>query len=143
MNRFLKSLYVCLFFVVLTLPAHAQDTPDGVFRDYDHMREVLDQGMKQRNIVDVMRAFGASDEMTVEELNALETRVRMIFPEPFEDVHIMTSRVMQAGWKQELYVYQSGVNYIFAMVLFHETDAQLAALQFKFNTDPLFLLADF
>ena len=143
MQRLWSRFCTLLLCIGFALPATAQDLPESVFRDYDHMRKVLDDGMMQRNIVDVMRAFGASDEMTVEQLNDLEDRVRTIFPAPFSEVEIMKSEKMGASWTQEMYAYNAGYSYIYAMVLFHQQDNAVVAVQFKFNTDPLEILADF
>ena len=143
----LKSLSAAWATVILlwaSAASWAQDTlPESVFRDYDHMRSVLDEGMMERNISTVMRAFGASDEMTKEELSDLETHVRSIFGTPFTDVDVMKSVKLGPNWTQELYAFHSGTSYIYAMVLFHTREDDLVAVNFKFNTNPLPLLKDF
>jgi len=126
-------------------PAQAQDaSPDSIFRDYDHMRSVLDEGMMNRNIVTVMRAFGASDEMTNEELTVLEEQVKRMFPRPLTDVDLMKSVQLGPNWTQELYAYRGGLReYIYALVLFHTGEDAVVAVKFLFNTDPIKLLQKF
>lgn len=143
MSRFLSTVWAGFFALLCAGPLAAQDLPESVFRDYDHMREVLDGGMMERNIVDVMRAFGASDEMTIEELNDLQIRVRAIFPEPFVNVDVMRSEKMGEDWTLEMYAYHVGYAYVYAVVLFHQQPDALVAVKFKFNTDPFELTKDF
>ena len=122
-----------IFGCLLAAPSFAQDE-DSIFRDYKHLRSVLDKNMMQRNMVDVMRAFGASDEMTPEQLTALEKRVRGIFSRDFTNVDVLRSDNMGNGWKQELYAYWNGASYIYAYVLMHDQGDRVNAIHFKFNT---------
>ncbi|MCR9114630.1 MAG: hypothetical protein NXH84_15245, partial [Rhodobacteraceae bacterium] len=105
--------------------------------------EVLDGLMMQREIADVMRAFGASDEMTVEELDSLQNRVRAIFPSDFAQVSLVKRDEMGDGWAREMYAYWGGLSYIFASVVFHQREEALVAVKFKFNTDINALLTEF
>ena len=116
------------------LPARAE-LPDSVFRDYDHMRSTLDELMMGREIEAVLRAFGASDEMSDQELTTLEQRVRDIYPFDFRHVDVLKADDMGNGWRRELYAYWAGISYIYATVLFHQRDGELVAISFKFNTD--------
>lgn len=141
MRRFFLGTLAAL---CLGLPATAQeDLPESVFRDYAHMREVLDGLMMQREIADVMRAFGASDEMTAEELDSLQNRVRAIFPSDFGQVSLVKRDEMGDGWAREMYAYWGGLSYIFASVVFHQREEALVAVKFKFNTDINALLTEF
>ncbi len=125
------SLILSLF---LALPVMAQHQ-NAMFRDYEDMREVLDRLMMNREIEGVMRAFGASDEMSDEQLKNLEIRVRDIFPYDFRHVDVLKRDDMGNGWKRELYAYWGGTAYIYATVLFHERKGELIAINFTFNTD--------
>jgi len=129
-----KTLSVLFAIAALAMPAQGQ-TPESIFRDYEDMRSNLDRMMMAREIEAVLRAFGASDEMTDEELKTLEHRVRSIFPFDFRHVHVLKTDDMGEGWRRELYAYWAGVSYIYATVLFHERDGELVAISFKFNTD--------
>ena len=130
--------------ICLSLPATAQEElPESIFRDYGHMREVLDQLMMESRIVEVMRAFGASDEMTTEELESLQARVRSIFPNDFTEVDLMKRDEMGEGWGRELYAFWSGFSYIYASVIYHQRETEFVAVHFTFNTDLDSLLADF
>ncbi len=139
MRSFLSALAVA---VALASPAAAQHQ-NSIFRDYAEMRDVLDRFMFSRRIADVMRAFGASDEMTEQELQGLENRVRAIFPYDFRHVDVLRSEDMGNGWKRELYAYWAGTAYIFATVIFHERDGECVAIAFRFNTDIEELLSKF
>ncbi|WP_135505496.1 hypothetical protein [Roseovarius aestuariivivens] len=140
----IRTAALILMTTLALLPARAQETlPDAVFRDYDHMRDVLEETVMARRIADVMRAFGGSDEMTKEELADLEARVRGIYTSDFERVDLVTRLNMNAGWARELYAFSTGISYFYVMVLFHQRDDALVAVRFKFNTDPLPLLAEF
>ena len=142
MFRYVAALISILLFSQ-TAPVTAQDMPESIFRDYDHMRSVMDDGMMNRDIVKVMRAFGASDEMTAEELASLETRVRSLFPRPLETVEVMKSEKLGAHWTREMYAYFTDINYIYAYVLYHTRPDAVVAVSFKFNTDPGALLKEF
>lgn len=130
------------FAAALACPAAAQHQ-NSIFRDYAEMRGVLDRLMFARRIEDVMRAFGASDEMTEQELRGLESRVRAIFPYDFRHVDVLRSEDMGNGWKRELYAYWAGTAYLFATVIFHAREGELVAIAFRFNTDLEELLGQF
>jgi len=144
MIRGLSFLIAAVLSLSLPGMSGAQDElPESVFRDYDHMRSVMDDGMMNRKIIMLMRAFGASDEMTEEELQSLEARVQSLFPMPFETVDLMKSDKLGENWTRELYAYHVGLNYIYAFVLFHTRPDAVVAVNFKFNTDPIVLLQEF
>lgn len=127
MRHFLTALWLAC----AAIPAQAQES---IFKDYDHLRAVLDENMMQRNMVDVMRAFGASDEMTPQELSGLEKRVRGIFPNDFKNVDVLRVDDMGNGWRQELYAYWNDLQYIYAYMLMHDQGDRMVAIHFKFNT---------
>lgn len=121
--------------------ASAQETP--VFKDYDEMRAQLDELMMTRQIAAVMNRFGGSSDMTQEQTQQLEARVRDMFPIDFKHVDLMRKDEMGGGWSQELYVYWTGLNYVFVTVLLHQRDDNLVALNIKFNTDFYKLIGSF
>lgn len=108
---------------------------DGVFRSYDDMRGNLDRMMMSRDIKEVMLTFGGADEMTIQQLDDLQARVRQIFPEDFTEVTLVRRNELQNGWAQELIAYRTGLAYIFAYVLMHQTSDALVAVNFQFNSD--------
>lgn len=135
-------LTLVLTFTVNTARAQ-DDLPESVFRDYDHMREVLDTNMKSRQIGVVMRNFGASDEMTSEQLTALENQVRGIFPQDFETAEMILRDELENGWARELFAYYTGISYIYVAVFYHQREDFLVVPFFRFNTDMLELLTEF
>lgn len=131
----MRTIIAGLFAALLTLlPATAQEQA-SVFKDYDDMRDTLDTMMKARDIADVMLAFGASDEMTSEELESLESRVRDIFAQDFVFVDVLKRDDMGNGWLRELYAFWGPGGYIYATVFMHQRPEALLAIEFKFNTD--------
>ncbi|QIE44512.1 hypothetical protein G5B38_02625 [Pseudohalocynthiibacter aestuariivivens] len=128
--RYFLALILSL---VLTMPAAAQ-TDEPIFKDYADMRATLDGLIMSRDIADVMRAFGGADEMTEQELTGLQERVRRLFPQDFEHVDVMKIDEMGGGWRQELYVYWTGLRYLYVYVLLHDRGDGLIAVHFKFNT---------
>jgi len=137
MKRLLAAIATSILWAV---PASPQD---AVFQGYAEMRETLDSMMKTRRIADVMRAFGASDEMTEEELAGLQARVRAIYPNDFKHVDLLKSDDMGNGWKREIYAYWTGLSYLYATVLFHRRENELVAIKFKFNSDLSPLISEF
>ena len=140
----MRILVSLLFFTWLAPFAAAQSgDPESIFDSYDHMRSFMDEHLKNRDIVRVMRAFGASDEMTSEDLASLQQRVLSIFPEDFRNVDVLRRNDMGNGWRQELYVYWTGMRYLYAYVLMHDQGRRLIAVHFQFNTDFLELNENF
>ncbi|MEL7257112.1 MAG: hypothetical protein AAFN80_04620 [Pseudomonadota bacterium] len=140
----LLTLALTLVLTFAVNPAQAQDDlPESVFRDYDHMREVLDTNMMSRQIGVVMRNFGASDEMTPEQLTALENQVRGIFPQDFENADIILRDELENGWVRELLAYYTGISYIYVSVFYHKREDFVVVPFFRFNTDMLELLTEF
>ena len=136
--RFL--LVTCVFFS-FSLAANAQEVP--VFSDYDTMRAELDAMMKGREVKAALLRFGGADEMSDEDLDQLQARVRQIFPTDFKRVDLVKKDMMENGWSQELYAYSIGLNYLFATVLLHDRGDTLVAISFKFNTDFDALISNF
>ena len=115
--RLILAFFTTFFLVG---PGVAQDIPESIFRDYDHMRQVLDDHIMKRDIVTTMRAFGASDEMTDEELAGLQRRVEGIFSRDFKHVDVLRVNDMGNGWRQEMYAYWVGTSYLYAYLLMHD-----------------------
>jgi hypothetical protein len=108
---------------------------DGVFRNYEELRSDLDQYMKSRDIKSVMLRFGGADEMTIQQLDNLQGRVRQIFPQDFTEVELVRRNEMENGWSQELISYRRGISYIFAYLVLHQLDDAIVSVNFQFNTD--------
>ncbi len=129
----LRILIVIAMLGFAPMPLQADEQP--IFQSYEDMRSTLDSLMMAREMEKVMRRFGASDEMTDEELSSLEARVRSIFPGDFRHVDLLKRDDMGNGWAQELYAYWSGLSYIYVAVLMHDRGSELVSINFKFNTD--------
>ncbi|MDJ0823715.1 MAG: hypothetical protein QNJ09_18145 [Paracoccaceae bacterium] len=118
--------------LVMAVPAAAQD---AVFDSYDALRDKLDSLMMAREIEELMIAFGGADEMTIQQLQNLDMQVEGIYPENFTDVAIIRRTAHENGWRQELLAYWTGLSYIYAYVLVHDTGQNVIAVNFRFNSD--------
>ncbi|OSQ48557.1 hypothetical protein [Marivita geojedonensis] len=127
-------VFSCMAAISLVL-AQGAAAQDGVFRDYDELRSTLDQYMTSRDIKSVMLRFGGADEMTIQQLDDLQGRVRQIFPQDFTEVALVRRNEMENGWAQELISYRSGISYIFAYLVLHQLDDAIVSVNFQFNTD--------
>ncbi|WP_323764660.1 hypothetical protein [Marinovum sp.] len=127
----LRHLILC-FVLLLPLPATAQDAR-AMFDNYLALRARLDTLVMNRDIAEVMPAFG--DETDPAELEALELRVREIYPRDFENVALIRRQDMEHGFRQELIAYWVDTQYIYIHMLLHDRDDGLMALGFNFNSD--------
>jgi hypothetical protein len=71
----------------------AQDAPQPIFDSYAEMRATLDDLMSKRQIADLLTRFGGADEMSLQDMTGLETQVRNLFPEDFENSAVMIRQV--------------------------------------------------
>lgn len=126
--RYVLAVLACL----MTGPVWAED---GVFRSYQDLREQLDPLMKSRQIAEVLTLFGGADEMTPQELQALEERVQTYFKRDFEEVALIKQAEHLNGWRQELLAYWVGTEYIYVYILMHQRDDAFLSVNFKFNSD--------
>jgi hypothetical protein len=111
----------------------AQQEP--VFESYDAMRAELDQMMMSREAKAVLLRFGGSSSMTEEDLDGLQTRIKDLYPYDFRHVAVIGRNEMENGFSQELYAYWTGLRYLYVLVLFHQRDDMLVAINLRFNTD--------
>ena len=129
---------------LLPLPAAAQAVP-GQFSSYAELRVTLDGLMTTRQITRLLTAFGGGDEMSPQDMNALELQVRNVYPLDFEANALVLRQPMESGFRQELIAYWQGdQNYIYVRILIHERpDGRVMALNMTFNSDPDTLLTLF
>ncbi|WP_371223910.1 hypothetical protein [Roseovarius sp. 2305UL8-3] len=127
--------YLIVIATLTLVPLQAQSDQQPVFKSYEEMRSTLDSLMMAREMEQVMRRFGASDEMTDEQLRSLEVKVRTIFPGDFRHVDLLKRDDMGNGWARELYAYWSGLSYIYVAILMHDRGSEIVSINFKFNTD--------
>ncbi|TNF19949.1 MAG: hypothetical protein EP318_12775 [Rhodobacteraceae bacterium] len=125
----------CLLAAVLALAPHwaAAQSSQAVFDNYLELRARLDTLMKNRDIAEVMPVFG--DTSSPADLEALEQRVRGIYPQDFENVALIRRADLEHGFRQELLAYWVGTAYIYVYMLLHQRDDALVALGFNFNSD--------
>ncbi len=129
----IKRLILIAALAVAPLSALAQEQP--VFKDYDQMRNTLDELMMSRQIARMLGRFGGADEMTEDERADLETRMRVIFPMDFKHKSTVQTKQMHEGWSQEMYAYWTGLSYVWVTVLLHQRESDLVVINIKFNTD--------
>lgn len=128
-------LFRCLLVAVLTGAPHLAlaQSPQAVFDNYLELRARLDTLMKNRDIAEVMPVFGDTSEAA--DLEALEQRVRGIFPQDFENVALIRRNDLDHGFRQELIAYWVGTAYIYVYILLHQRDDGIVALAFNFNSE--------
>jgi hypothetical protein len=133
--RLLKALpLLCL--LLAALPAAAQPIEPNRFASYEDMRATLDDLVSTRRIQDLLVAFGGADEMTTQDMSAVEGRVRLIFPNDFENAAVMIRQDMKNGFHQELIAYWTDLSYIYVRILWHERpEGGLVAINMTFNSD--------
>lgn len=137
MRFFPAALLALILSAFAPAKPHAQSEAEPIFASYEAMRTTLDQLMSKRQIADLLTAFGAADEMTLQEMTALETRVRDVFPRDFENVALMLREEMQNGFAQDLIAYWTDTSYIYVRVLWHQRpQGDVAAINMIFNSDP-------
>jgi hypothetical protein len=134
--RFISAAILSVF-VAMAGPLAAQTEGVPVFASYEEMRGTLDDLMSKRRITDLLVAFGGADEMTQQDMFGLETQVRNIFPEDFENSALMMRQEMENGFAQDLVAYWTGTAYIYARLLWHQRpDGDVLAISMTFNSDP-------
>lgn len=130
--RLFPALLALLTGLLTAIAVSAQeDVP--IFDNYLSLRAVLDAQMKNRDIAEVMTNFGGASSR--DELEALEARVREIFPRDFENAALLRRNEMENGWRQELIAYWTGIDYIYVYLLLHDRDEGLLSVTMRFNTD--------
>lgn len=131
----MKLLFRCLFVVLLAVAPHlaAAQSSQAVFDNYLELRARLDTLMKNRDIAEVMPLFGDTSEAA--DLEALEQRVRGIYPQDFENVALIRRHDLDHGFRQELIAYWVGTAYIYVYMLLHQRDDAIIALGFNFNSE--------
>lgn len=136
MRLALPLLFACLLSVT-GLAARSQQSGNDIplFDNYLSLRATLDSMMKNRDIAEVMAAFGGPATSPPEELEALERRVREIFLQDFENAALLRRNEMENGWRQELIAYWTGVNYIYVYLLLHQRDDGVLSVNMRFNTE--------
>ncbi len=130
----LRTLFA-LILMISPVALSAQDRADGYFNSYEEMRGTLDENAKSRNFKDLLIDFGGADEMTVAQLNQLESQVRTIYTSDFENVAVVRRAELENGWSQELIAYWTNAEYIYVYVLLHVRGDVVAAVATRFNSD--------
>lgn len=144
MRRVLTVLIACL--VVAGAPrlsAQQSNNDVPIFDNYLSMRATLDSMMKNRDIAEVMTAFGGTNSGSQAELEDLEARVRNIFPRDFENAALLRRQDMENGWRQEMIAYWTGIDYIYVYLLLHQREEGLLAVNMSFNTEFAEIFANF
>jgi hypothetical protein len=137
MRSFTTAALVLALFAWVPQALSAQTEGEAVFASYDDMRATLDDLVSKRNVADLLTAFGGADEMTPQDMFVLETQVRNIFPDDFENAAVMIRQEMENGFNQDLIAYWTGVAYIYVRVLWHQRpEGGVVAINMTFNSDP-------
>jgi hypothetical protein len=143
--RFIAAAALALGLALTTAGSlSAQTEGEPVFASYAEMRGTLDDLMSKRRIADLLVAFGGSDEMSQQDMFGLETQVRNIFPEDFENSALMMRHEMENGFAQDLIAYWTGAGYVYVRLLWHQRPGgDVLAISMTFNSDPDVLIPFF
>ena len=120
------------------LPVSAQTTataPASARQTYTEAREQLDALVMQRRLGDAIRMFDEIVDVDAAETDALDTQMRGLFPQDFENVGLVRSEVHKNGFRQEIIAYWTGRDYLFLYLLLHTDNNQMRLLNFRFDTD--------
>lgn len=138
-NRRMPSIGRLIFaalLAVMPISALAQDRTPGVFDDYDAMRATLDRLIMTRAVSELLAAFGGSDEMSPQDVIAVEAQLRGFYPNDFVDGAVMQNGSMSNGFQQQIIAYwDNEFNYIYVHLLLHDRGDDLVAIRMGFNTD--------
>lgn len=131
----MRFLFRCLLAALLANAPHlaTAQSAQAVFDNYLELRARLDTLMMNRDIAEVMPVFGDTSEAA--DLEALEQRVRGIYPQDFETVALIRRNDLDHGFRQELIAYWVGTAYIYVYMLLHQRDDGIVALAFNFNSE--------
>lgn len=144
MFRFAFLTVLCLGLALPAATASAQAPDSAVFENYDDMRSQLDDLMFKRRIADLLTAFGGADEMSPQDMTALEAQIRNIFPQDFTTASVMMRQPMLNGFAQEMIAYHNGTAYIYVRVLWHDQGpGQFFSINMTFNSNPDAILSFF
>jgi hypothetical protein len=70
-------------------------------------------------------------------MTVLETQVRNMFPDDFENAATMMRQEMENGFSQDLIAYWTGIAYIYARVsVAPAAQGDVVAINMTFNSDP-------
>jgi len=144
MRFFLAAIFALGLTMTTARTLAAQTQGEPVFSSYEDMRGTLDDLMSKRRIADLLTAFGGADEMTSQDMFGLETQVRNLFPEDFENSALMMRQQMENGFAQDLIAYWTGAGYIYVRLLWHQRPGgEVLAINMTFNSDPDVLIPMF
>ncbi|SPF81288.1 hypothetical protein [Pseudoprimorskyibacter insulae] len=127
----MRRILIAAAVALLPVASFAQD---AVFDSYDALYKRMVDLTSSRNIAKLMIEFGGSDEMTQQQLDSLEARVRQIYPNDFQTVQRVRVQEFENGWRQEMFAFYTGVDYLYTYLLIHDRGDRVAAVNFKFNS---------
>lgn len=137
MFRFAIFVSFCLGLCLPPVNASAQGPDTAVFAGYDQMRAQLDDLIFKRRIADLLTVFGGADEMSPQDMTALEAQVRRLFPEDFTTASVVQRQQMLNGFAQEMIAYHNGNAYIYVRVLWHDRGpGDFVSINMTFNSNP-------
>lgn len=102
---------------------------------YSEARAEMDKLIMERRMGDAIRQFDGIEQPNNKELAALDTKMRVLYKEDFENVALVRSEVHKNGFRQEMIAYWTGRQYLYVYLLIHTDDNRPRLLQFQFDTN--------
>ncbi|MEX5728937.1 hypothetical protein Ga0609869_002290 [Rhodovulum iodosum] len=116
--------------------APAQDgRPDGIFDDYAELRSFLRQKAAMRDFVPLIQRLGGRDEYSPEQLDAINSQFRSIYPAALTDDMRVRTRALENGFREEIIAFREREHYLWIYLLYHERGQDLVVINFSMNSN--------
>ena len=135
MKRLFKCISLSIFLASpMATQIHAQsaDSPRVI---YSEARAEMDKLIMERRMGDAIRKFDGLGVPDNKELAAIDTKLRVLYKEDFQNVALVRSEVHKNGFRQEMIAYWTGQNYLYVYLVIHTHDNRPRLLQFQFDSN--------
>lgn len=135
MTRILTALPL-LIALAIPVSVSAQTTPSASPRVvYNEARAKMDQLIMERRMGDALRMFEGLAVPDNKELAAIDTKMRVLYKQDFENVALVRSEVHKNGFRQEMIAYWTDNQYLFVYLLIHTDQNAPKLINFQFDSD--------
>jgi len=127
----MKSLLFAAAFSILPALSAAKDS---IFIDYQAYEKFVTDHVMARKFQTLILQLGGRDELTKEELRALNRQMRSVMPKDFTQSEVIKSVDLGSGFSQEARVFWTGLSYVYYYAFLHQREDELVVLKFNLNT---------
>lgn len=107
---------------------------DSIFSDYQAYEVFVNEHVMARDFQTLILQLGGRDELTKEELTALNRQMQSVMPRNFTQVAVIKSVDLGSGFSQEARVFWTGLSYVFFYAFLHQRETDIVVLKFNLNT---------